>query len=168
MKEQEPTPLPEMIAEDGGTIQIGDVLINVNDKARGVVIDIAQRGKLHRYAGIPHNHGDLTIMITTGLQRITNRYDQWKHIDHDQQTPLERYRSFCVRPPNIDEDDESISQDEQYAVAGILALLPSWFTDDVRELGAPRFLEVLKVMAEYAESQRERLEKLHATPESQP
>ena len=58
------------------------------------------------------------------MTRVTNRYDQWRHVPEDEQTYEERYLSWLARPYDHSLHEE-VSEKEGYAIDGIMALLPS-------------------------------------------
>ena len=71
--------------------------------------------------------GDLHIKLDSWCTRVTNKYGNWKHLPHDEQTYDERLLSWHCRKYVHEERDDSlaISSDEGMAINGIMALLPS-------------------------------------------
>lgn len=108
---------------DNAPIREGSVLREIKDGERGVVTRIVRASDT--VAPFASCIGDLVISISghPSIKRVTNRYSQWKHIPQEQQTYEERFLSWMHRPFEHD-PDKSISQDEQLAVNGIMALLP--------------------------------------------
>ena len=110
-----------MNAADGEPIRLGDILIHDKDGDRGVVVEIGSKeGTVCKYCTFV---GDIAIKTGPGSYRCTNNYSKWRHIERRDQLPIERLLSFRSRQflPDIDTD---LSDDEQYAVAGISSLLP--------------------------------------------
>lgn len=113
---------------DGKPIREGSVLRNVKEgKDRGVVnLVVRPDGKVYRGV-IPCWLGDIHIQFTgilCGVTRVTNRYSEWQHIPHDEQTFEERYKSWLIRDYDHD-TDRAASKDEGLAIDGIMALLPA-------------------------------------------
>lgn len=115
-----------LTASDGKAITEGSVLINLEDGTRGVVTEIGRPG--HRSSIPILSLGDIIIQTSPGCYRGTNMYDKWRHIPHNEQTYLERYNSWRMRPYRHDEYD-GVSREEGCAINGIMALL----RDDVVE-----------------------------------
>lgn len=111
---------------DGVAIRIGSVLREINDGCRGIVVKsmkVGDRGTVFDQAG------DLHIWQGPGSIRVTNRYNQWRHIPNNEQTYKERYVSWLRTPHNeylsMLAYGETLSKDTRVAIAGIMALLPS-------------------------------------------
>lgn len=111
---------------DGKPIRVGSVLREINDGERGVVVRIVRVGDM---GSIFDAVGDLNIHIERGTTRVTNRYNQWRHIPKDEQTYRERYLSWMKTPFNKDlaalAYSENLALETQVAIDGIMALLPS-------------------------------------------
>ena len=109
---------------DGNAIREGSVLREINDGERGVVVRVVRKGD----RGGPFDSiGDLHIYKSPWVTRVTNRYNQWRHIPHNEQTYKERFISWKQTPFDHDSEFSQISKDEALACNGIMALLP----DDV-------------------------------------
>ena len=108
---------------DGRAIREGSVLREINDGDRGVVVQIVRAGN---FGPMFSSLGDLVISNRPGTSRVTNRYSQWRHIPHNEQTYEERLASLLCRPYFHDGHRE-VSKDDGQAIEGIMALLP----DDV-------------------------------------
>lgn len=106
---------------DGVAIHEGSVLRETNDGERGVVMRIVRQSD--KFFTAFDCIGDVHIATGHGSRRVTNRYDQWQHIPHDEQTYAERLSSWIKRPYDHDEFKQC-SEDEGKAIDGILALLP--------------------------------------------
>ncbi len=112
---------------DGVPIRKGSVLREINDGDRGVVIRIVRAGdRGTAFDAI----GDLNILIRPGCTRVTNRYNQWRHIPHNEQTYIERFQSWMETPQHYDPDYRRVSKDEANAIDAIMAILPDDIVDD--------------------------------------
>lgn len=111
---------------DGRPIREGSVLREISDGERGVVVHIVRAGDRD---GPPLAAvGDLGIQTRRGTMRVTNRYSQWRHIPHAEQTYEERYVSWLKVPFDHD-GSRRISRAEALAIDGIMALLPDDLVD---------------------------------------
>lgn len=105
---------------DGQPIREGSVLREINDGEQGVVVRVIRAGGMEPMASAV---GDLLIRTSPGCTRVTNRYNQWRHVPHDQQSYDERLLAWRMQP--YDHDNEShLSPYEGRAISGIMALLP--------------------------------------------
>lgn len=120
------TKVVSIVDVDGKAIREGSVMRETTDGDRGVVIRIVRAGDIG--SPILSNVGDLAISTKPGTTRITNRYDSWKHIPHDDQTYSERYLSWMNRDFDYDEG-QPISRDTALAIDGIMSLLPTDIVD---------------------------------------
>lgn len=126
-------------------IRVGSVLKCVEDGTRGVVQEIAIDGKVF---DTPTCEGDLKIKLKPGHHRITNRYDKWEHIPHENQTYLEKYTSWLFKPfEPIGCGD--MSEDTELAIQGIVALLPEDTIDENGEPWIDRIEGALELLAEH-------------------
>lgn len=112
---------------DGVPIREGSVLREINDGDRGVVIKIFRAGDK---GTVIDRIGDINIRIRAGTTRVTNRYDQWRHIPHNEQTYYERFTSWMQTPHYYDPIDALVSKDESLSCGGIMALLPEDIVSD--------------------------------------
>lgn len=111
----------EIIDADKAPILKGSVLQHIEDKnCRGVVTRIALPGMLGYVAECV---GDIHVRTGPGCARVSSKYHAWRHIPHDDQTYEERYLSWLYSEFWHDEH-LTISKDEQFAMSGIMALLP--------------------------------------------
>lgn len=123
MKTETTTPPP--LGADNLPLQVGDVILHIEDGDRGVVTRIIAAGDTCHF---PTDPGSMVVSSRPGSSRITNRFSFWKHIPHDEQTYHERHQAWLTRP--LDQDrlhdlyGESLSYDVLNAIEGILALLP--------------------------------------------
>ena len=145
---------------DGRAIRVGSVLKEISDGTTGVVHRISKIGDT---ACSPLDQvGDVHIGTSSGSTRVTNRYNQWRHVPHDEQTFEQRFQSWRLTPYDHDEYTE-ISKDVGLAGDGIMSLLPSdivdWyqgpFPDDIGT--ALEFLT--KYLTQLKEKQNEKQEK---------
>lgn len=112
---------------DGVRICEGSVLREINDGERGVVTRVVRAGDK---GTVLDAVGDLNIYMRPGCTRVTNRYNQWRHIPHNEQTYDERFTSWLQTPHHHDPDYASVSKDESIACAGIMAILPDDIVSD--------------------------------------
>lgn len=109
----------------GHAIVEGSVLKSIEDDSRGVVKTIKRAGDR---GGAFDQVGDIHIQTSPGSTRVTNRYDKWLHVPHNDQTYEERFLSWVYRPYDHDEDRQ-VSADTGLAIDGIMALLPDNIVD---------------------------------------
>lgn len=111
---------------DGRPIREGSILRHIKEPAVGVVDQIVRPGD--RVPSIlPTYVGDLHIRLGPGVHRVTNRYSDWRHVPHDDQTYAQRYLSWLLTkesPDAFDDEYSRMTKDEARVVAGIMALLP--------------------------------------------
>lgn len=105
---------------DGQPIREGSVLREINVGEQGVVVRVIRAGDMGPMASAV---GDLLIRTNPGCTRVTNRYNQWRHVPHEQQSYDERLLSWRSQPYGHD-GESSLSPDEGRAISGIMALLP--------------------------------------------
>ena len=111
----------EIVDADKVPILKGSVLQHIDDEdCRGVVTRIALPG-MQGYT--MECAGDIHVRTGPGCARVSSKYHTWRHIPHDEQTYEERYLSWLYHEFWYDKDS-SISKDEQFAMSGIIALLP--------------------------------------------
>lgn len=111
----------ELVDADKTPIQLGSVIQRIDDPdSRGVVTRIALPGMIGMAMECL---GDVHVRTGPGTSRVTNKYDQWRHIPHDEQTYEERYYSWLYGEFWHDEYSQ-LSKDEQFAMSGVIALLP--------------------------------------------
>lgn len=115
------TKVVELVDADNMPIQVGSVLREINDGEQGVVVAIMRIGDV----GSPFDQvGDLKIHMGQGCTRVTNRYDQWRHVPHNEQTYEQRFISWLNIPYDYTDAYPSVSADEAKAIDGILSILP--------------------------------------------
>ncbi len=114
------TKVVEIADADGVAIREGSVLREINDGARGVVRRIIRPGDSGTLFDCV---GDVQIRVSPGHTRVTNNYNQWRHIPHSEQTYQERLESWLQQPFVLDPYKHA-AEDEQRATEGIMALLP--------------------------------------------
>ena len=138
---------------DGKPIKEGSVLVNIKDNERGIVTTIGRKGTV---TSLPmFAVGDLAISISHGTTRCTNKYSEWRHIPHNDQTYKERYQVW-LKQPYDHENDRGISKDEGLAIDGIMALLPD---DTVNWDHGPwpdRFEDALSFLVEHMNELKEK------------
>ena len=131
---------------DGVTIREGSVLVNVKDGERGIVTLIGRKGTR---TGIPmFTIGDLAIHRSAGITRVTNKYSEWRHIPHNDQTYTERLSAWKWEKYDH-EEDRGISKDEGLAIDGIMALLPDNTVNWDRGPWPDRLEDALMFLAEH-------------------
>jgi hypothetical protein len=111
---------------DGRPIREGSVLRHIKEPAVGVV-DLIVRPGTKVQSIIPACIGDLHIRLGPGVHRVTNRYTDWRHVPHADQTYAQRYLGWVLTKEGPDDYDDELSRmtkDEARAVAGMMALLP--------------------------------------------
>lgn len=128
---------------DGVPIREGSVLREISDGDRGVVVRVVRAGDRGTALDAV---GDLNIYNRPGCTRVTNRYNQWRHIPHNEQTYDERFVSWLQKEHYYDPDYSGVSKDESLAISGIMALLPDNIVSDYgpfpdRLADALRYLE---------------------------
>ena len=84
----------------GQPIFEGSVLEEVGGSCRGVVSWIGRPGS---YGPMFACVGDIAIETGAGTQRITNKYSNWRHVPHNDQTYKERFRSWQLTVFEVDE-----------------------------------------------------------------
>lgn len=142
-----------MTSASGRPIQIGDVLIH-EDGARGVVVEIGQEGYHGRHVFFV---GDIAVQTSYGSYRCGNKYSAWRHVERRDMLPIERWRSWNVRPWKHDEYDE-LSPDAQLAIDGIMAVMPPHPREDSDDWFRPHCIEdALKQLAEHLQTLHEGL-----------
>lgn len=105
---------------DGVPIREGSVLREINDGDQGVCTRVVRKGD--HVAPIMSQVGDIVIYTDHGCHRITNQYDQWRHVRRDEQTYEQRLLAW--KHQKYDHDpDRKISRDEGLAIDGIMSLL---------------------------------------------
>lgn len=133
---------------DGVPIKEGSVLKNVKDGERGIVTIIGRKGTI---SGLPmFCVGDLAICNSRfpGTTRCTNKYSEWRHIPHNEQTYEERYQHW-LREKYDHEECRNISKDEGLAIDGIMALLPDNIVDWDRGPFPDKFEAALNFLVEH-------------------
>lgn len=130
---------------DGVAIREGSVLRNIHDGDRGVVVRILRVGD----RGTAFDAvGDLNIHIRPGASRVTNKYAEWRHIPHNEQTYAERFVSWGRTPFYYDSEYSAVSKDEAMACSGIMALLPDDIVNDYSPSG-DRLDDALNYLVEH-------------------
>lgn len=138
---------------DGNPIEVGSVLKCIEDNRRGVVEAILEEGDIALHP-IPQV-GDVVIRTGYGTNTITNRYDKWQHIPHDEQTYMERYYSWRYSSIEPDYSDRGITREEAISIQGILALLPEDTVDyEFGDNFADNIEDALLLLAEYLTEQK--------------
>lgn len=141
----------QFIDADGKEIKVGSVLLNIYDKRRGVVVDLADdSGKWMRYSILPPCLGDMRIKLEPGLYRVTNSCSEWKHIPHDDQTYRERYESWFVRPHYYD-DSKPIGEEVDLLISGICSISSKKILDDYEKMDIISIEESLLRLVEHLE-----------------
>lgn len=112
---------------DGVAIAEGSVLRHVSEPDRGVVVCVKRPGDRGSCIDAV---GDIHISTSPGSTRVTNQYQNWRHIPHEDQTYAERYTSWCYSKP-YDPDGVAEMTSEKFAAGGIMALLPDDIVDEV-------------------------------------
>lgn len=137
---------------DGVAIREGSVLKEINDGERGVVTRIVRASDT--VAPMAACIGDIVISISgnPSTKRVTNRYAQWRHIPHNDQTYSERFLSW-MQKPFVHDEDSRISRDQQLAIDGILNLLPDDVVDWTFGLCPDRLQDALHYLVEHLTSQ---------------
>lgn len=135
---------------DGQPIREGSVLQEVGGRDVGVVVRIIRKTDTH--GPMASAVGDMLISMGHGVTRVTNRYKNWRHVPHDDQSYDHRLQSWMHQKYEHDED-RSISRDEGLAIDGIMNLLPSTLVN--WEMGPwPDSLEdALNFLSEFLQSQ---------------
>lgn len=139
----------------GKGIYPGSVLENVKDKDRGVVVRIVKAGD-YSLMGV-ECVGDLNIQTRHGSTRITNKYSEWRHVPHAEQTYEERYESWLCVPFQEGVWSESKSREEQIAIDGIMSLLPR----DIVDYGYGPFADSIENALRYLAIHLAELSKQH-------
>lgn len=138
---------------DGTAIHVGSVLKNIKDGERGVVVRIVKAGDR---GTVFDSVGDLNLYMRPGITRVTNNYNQWRHIDHNDQTYDERFNSWLVSPVHYDPEYSSVSKEEATAVSGIMALLPDNIVDNDYDPIPTRTEDALRFLLRHLETLNER------------
>ena len=142
---------------DGVAIREGSVLREITDGEHGVVTAIGRSGSLNGgWYGMCI--GDLLIQKSPGCCRVTNRYDQWRHVPHDEQTYEERLVSWLCRKYEHYGDRE-VSEDEGKAVDGIMALLPDDTVDWDYGPTPDRLEDALAFLKDHLQELQDKLDK---------
>lgn len=134
---------------DGRAIREGSVLREINDGEQGVVTWIGRAGGPSGPAMA--SVGDIAVQKSSRVTRVTNRYSQWRHVSHIEQSYAERYLSWMHRPHDHDEDGD-ISKDEAMAIDGIMALLPDDIVDWDYGPHPDRLEDALRFLADHLQS----------------
>lgn len=104
----------------------GSVLRHVKDGVVGVVDRIIR--PTDKFGPFFAQVGDILIRTSPGTHRGTNRYTDWKHVPHSEQTYAQRYLSWLLRKETAEEyaqeEGSHMTEDEARVVAGIMHLLP--------------------------------------------
>lgn len=114
----------EIIDADKEPIAVGSVLKHVNERDRGVVTRITlpdTKGYV-----VAELIGDIHIQMSDCLSchRVTQKYADWRHIPHDEQTYEERYQSWLRRKYVDYTLDSKVPEDERRCIDGIMSILP--------------------------------------------
>lgn len=137
--------------KSGKVISLGDVLRHQSDGTSGVVVELGIPGQLSRFPGMAV--GDIAIQTSRQNTRITNCYDEWSPVPHDDQTYEQRYVSWLLRPFEPWGEEYGHSRDCTIALDGIMALLPTSITG--HQDFYPRDIEdVISRLAEHLETLR--------------
>lgn len=134
---------------DGRPIREGSVIREINDGEQGVVTWVGRNGS--KTGPMFASLGDIAVQISPGIRRVTNRYCQWRHVAHDDQTYQERFLSWMLRPYDHDHD-RGISKDEGMAIDGIMALLPIDIVDWDYGPFPDRIEDALGFLADYLQT----------------
>ena len=134
---------------DGRAIREGSVIREINDGVQGVVTWIGREGD--RDGPVMACVGDLAVHLPNRSVRVTNRYSQWRHVPHDEQSYEERFLSWMQRVYEHD-DDRDISKDEGMAIDGIMALLPDDTVDWEYGPLPDRLEDALRFLVDHLES----------------
>ncbi len=116
----------EIVDADKTPIHLGSVIQRIDEpECRGVVTRINLPGAkgLNITTG---SVGDIYVRTNSYSGRFSNQYNKWRHIPQKEQTHEERYYSWLYGEFWHDTDSQ-ISKDEQFAMSGIIALLPENF-----------------------------------------
>jgi len=113
---------------DGVPIKEGSVIKEINDGDCGVVVQIVRPNQC---GPMFSQVGDVVIQTgrSRGSSRVTNRYNQWKHVPHNEQTYEQRFLSWQLRDYVYD-DWLKVSEGEALAMDGIMSLLPDDIVDE--------------------------------------
>lgn len=144
------TKVVPIVDADGRPIREGSVLREISDGYRGVVVQIVRSGQPGpMFSGL----GDIVISKSPGTSRVTNRYSQWQHIPHNDQTYHERFVSWLHRP-YFHDGHNGISKDEGQAIDGIMSLLPDDVVDWDYGPTPDRLEDALKFLAAHLSAQK--------------
>ena len=111
----------QLVDADGVPIREGSVLREINDGDQGVCTRVVRKGDLN--VPLMSQIGDIVICKDRGCHRITNRYNQWRHVPRSEQTYEQRLHAWKYQKYDHDAD-RKISRDEGFAIDGIMSLLP--------------------------------------------
>lgn len=136
----------KLVDADGVPIREGSVLQEITDGDRGVVVRIVRKGDRGTWLD---SIGDINISTGPGTTRVTNRYDQWRHIPHNNQTYEERLASWLKQPFYFDPEYSQVSEDEAKAVSGIMAMLPDDIINDDFDSPPTRLEDALYILARH-------------------
>lgn len=132
---------------DGTPIREGSVIREITDGQQGVVIQIIRKG-FKGWAPPMVQLGDMVVKTSPGCSRVTNRYNQWRHVPREEQTYEQRYTAWLHTRYDHD-DDRQISKDEGLAIDGIMALLPIDIVDWEHGPWPDRLEDALKFLVEH-------------------
>ena len=107
--------------------------------------------------------GDLDLDMQNSVVRTTNKYDEWVHVAHDDQTCVQRLESWKLKPYEDDATFGAANLDAglRQAIDGMLNLLPNSVVD-WRDGPWPDTLnEMLGMLAEYIDEQFEIIRESH-------
>lgn len=114
---------------NGKPITDGSVLKHIKENDRGVVINVVKPGgKQIRHTGL-ECVGDIQIRTSPYTTRCTNKYGDWEHVSHQDQTYEERYLSWKSRPYIHDPELYHPNPSVGLAIDGIMSLLPDSIAD---------------------------------------
>jgi len=118
----------EIADADGEPIRVGSVLREINDGEQGVVVNIYRAGDR---GPLMCAVGDVQIATGSGCSRMTNRYNQWRHVPRAEQTYEQRFSAWMRTPADdpMTLISERVSKDAALAIDGIMALLPEDIVD---------------------------------------
>lgn len=154
----------EMLDADGKQIREGSVLRHAREETRGVVELIVKDEPKFSFTPLFAGIGDMVIHEGAGVQRITNRYRDWRHVPHAEQTYHERFRSW-IHSTYHHEEFYDYSEDTGVAISGILALMPRDVVDCDYGPWPDSISGTLEILAQYLETLeglREQLEQARA------
>lgn len=105
-------------------MRLGDVVVNTEDGARGVVVHDGRRGRL--YDSGPLFAGDYSVRISSGIYRQGNMTGCWESVPEDQWTAVERVLSVSVtwEPADWYGPGDQVQECDEFGFALLRALLP--------------------------------------------